>query len=76
VLTRPPPAVRPSIPPRPRPQERKAVQKQGLRVRRLNGRTGPDAIHDHHWERFYEFYLNTVDKRWGSAYLTKKFFTM
>jgi predicted N-acyltransferase len=45
-------------------------------VRRLSGRSGPDALTPRHWERFYEFYLNTVDKRWGSAYLTKQFFTM
>jgi predicted N-acyltransferase len=72
--TNPPtdPQTRPDRP----PQERKSVAKQGLRVRRLTGRTGPDALQPHHWERFHEFYLNTVDKRWGSAYLTRKFFEM
>lgn len=41
-------------------QERRAVEKQGLRVRRLSGRSGPNALQPHHWDRFYEFYLNTV----------------
>jgi uncharacterized protein len=48
------------------------VAKQGLTVRRLTGR----AITPAHWERFHRFYLNTVDKRWGSAYLTRRFFEM
>jgi len=26
------------------------------------------------WDSFYEFYLNTIDKKWGGAYLTKDFF--
>ena len=26
------------------------------------------------WDSFYQFYLNTVDKKWGGAYLTKDFF--
>ena len=45
-------------------------------MRRLTGASGPDAPKAKHWDRFYEFYLNTVDKRWGSAYLTKRFFEM
>jgi predicted N-acyltransferase len=56
----------------PSAQERKAVAKQGLTVRRLTGA----AIQPHHWDKFHEFYLNTVDKRWGSAYLTRRFFEM
>ena len=26
------------------------------------------------WDSFYEFYLSTIDKKWGGAYLTKDFF--
>lgn len=51
-------------------QERKSVSKQGLVVQRLSG----DAIQPHHWDAFHDFYLHTVDKKWGSAYLTKDFF--
>lgn len=27
-----------------------------------------------HWDQFYEFYRNTTDAKWGSAYLTREFF--
>jgi predicted N-acyltransferase len=58
-------------------QERRAVAKQGVTLRRLSGRAGArGAPGPRHWERFYEFYLSTVDKRWGTAYLTKRFFEM
>jgi len=26
------------------------------------------------WDAFYEFYLTTIDKKWGGAYLTRDFF--
>ena len=28
------------------------------------------------WDAFYRFYQSTVDRKWGSAYLTKRFFPM
>lgn len=31
-------------------------------------------IQPHHWDRFYEFYLNTIDRYDSYAYLTKEFF--
>lgn len=51
-------------------QERKSVTKQGLSVRRLLGREVTSEM----WDTFYQFYLTTVDKKWGSAYLKKDFF--
>lgn len=51
-------------------QERKSIAKQGLVVRRLTG----DAIDEQTWDAFYQFYLDTVDRKWGSAYLTRDFF--
>ncbi len=36
--------------------------------------TGSD-IRPEHWDDFYRFYLSTIDKKWGGAYLTRKFFT-
>ena len=51
-------------------KERARVSEQGLSIEVLTGDTlAPDI-----WEAFYPFYLSTVDKRWGSAYLTKRFF--
>jgi predicted N-acyltransferase len=29
-----------------------------------------------HWDAFYRFYHATVDRKWGSAYLTRRFFTL
>lgn len=28
------------------------------------------------WDAFYGFYTSTVDRKWGSAYLTRRFFTL
>lgn len=51
-------------------QERKSIEKAGLAVHRLRGGELTAA----HWDRFYEFYLSTVDRKWGNAYLTRDFF--
>jgi uncharacterized protein len=51
-------------------KERARVREQGLSLEVLTG----DALTPDLWDAFYPFYLSTVDKRWGSAYLTKRFF--
>eukprot|EP01026_Neomeris_dumetosa_P032979 TRINITY_DN2621_c0_g1_i10.p2 TRINITY_DN2621_c0_g1~~TRINITY_DN2621_c0_g1_i10.p2 ORF type:complete len:307 (-),score=34.20 TRINITY_DN2621_c0_g1_i10:295-1215(-) len=51
-------------------QERKSIAKQGLEVKVLVG----EEIKSHHWDVFYEFYLDTIDRKWGQAYLTRDFF--
>ena len=51
-------------------RERRDAQ-NGLTYHRLTG----DDIKPHHWDDFYRFYLATVDKKWGSSYLTRDFFT-
>jgi uncharacterized protein len=51
-------------------KERARVKEQGLSIEVLTG----DALTPEVWEAFYPFYRSTVDKRWGSAYLTKRFF--
>ncbi|KAK9906585.1 hypothetical protein WJX75_004542 [Coccomyxa subellipsoidea] len=51
-------------------KERRSVAKEGLSLHRL---TGAD-IKSAHWDAFYKFYLNTTDKKWGQAYLTREFF--
>ncbi len=56
-------------------RKRKQVRKErerarsGLRIRPLRGR----EITARHWDAFNTFYLATVDKRWGQAYLTRRF---
>lgn len=51
-------------------KERREVERAGLELRTL---AGPElTVAD--LEAFHPFYLATVDKRWGSAYLTRDFF--
>jgi uncharacterized protein len=51
-------------------KERARVAEQGLTLETLTGAALTPAI----WDVFYPFYRSTVDKRWGSAYLRKRFF--
>lgn len=51
-------------------KERARVAQQGLTLEALTG----DTITPDIWDVFYPFYLSTVDKRWGNAYLSKRFF--
>jgi len=51
-------------------KERSKVLGQDLTLETLTG----DRLTPEIWDSFYPFYLSTVDKRWGSAYLTKDFF--
>ena len=51
-------------------KERKKINEYGLAIERLTG----DALNVKIWDSFYEFYLSTIDKKWGGAYLTKDFF--
>lgn len=45
---------------------------EGLTIRALRGA----AIEPRHWRAFYGFYTSTVDRKWGSAYLTERFFPL
>ena len=51
-------------------KERKKINEYGLTIERLTG----EALNVKIWDSFYEFYLSTIDKKWGGAYLTKDFF--
>jgi predicted N-acyltransferase len=59
-------------------RKRKQIRKEraraleGLRIRTLRGR----EITARHWDIFHRFYLGTVDKRWGQAYLTRRFWPL
>ncbi len=35
--------------------------------------TGAD-LRPSHWDAFYEFYLDTSSRKWGTPYLTRDFF--
>ncbi|MCH8214178.1 MAG: N-acetyltransferase [Proteobacteria bacterium] len=53
-------------------RERRAVADQGIVLSTLTG----DAIAERHWDAFYGFYRDTSDRKWGSAYLTRTFFSL
>lgn len=53
-------------------RERRDALATGLEIETLTG----SALEPRHWDAFYRFYRNTVDHRWGGAYLTRSFFEL
>jgi predicted N-acyltransferase len=53
-------------------RERRDAQNCGLEFVTLRG----SEIGRREWDAFYGFYTSTVDRKWGSAYLTRRFFTL
>lgn len=53
-------------------KERREVTDLGVTCRALTGA----EIEPPHWDHFYRFYRNTSDRKWGSAYLNRSFFTL
>ena len=53
-------------------RERRDANSAGLVFHTLRGA----AIEAAHWKAFFRFYESTVDRKWGSAYLTERFFPL
>ena len=53
-------------------RERRDAQNSGLTFRTVRG----SDIGRADWRAFYRFYQATVDRKWGSAYLTERFFPL
>ncbi|MCS6892215.1 MAG: GNAT family N-acetyltransferase [Rhodovarius sp.] len=53
-------------------RERREAAESGLAIRTLCGEEIPPRL----WQAFHRFYLSTVEKRWGSAYLTARFWPL
>jgi hypothetical protein len=53
-------------------KERQKVADAGIRMVALAG----DDIKPQHWDAFYRFYTDTYDRKWGSPYLTRDFFSI
>ena len=53
-------------------RERRDANAAGLTFHALSGA----EITESHWDAFYRFYQSTVDRKWGSAYLTRRFFSL
>ena len=51
-------------------KERASIADAGVKMLALSG----DDIKPHHIDHFYAFYLSTIDRKWGGAYLTRSFF--
>lgn len=51
-------------------RERRDISDAGLSFDLLRG----EDLKTHHWDAFYDFYLATIDRKWGGAYLTRGFF--
>lgn len=52
-------------------KERKIVARAGLEIQVLTG----DEITGEHWDHFFHFYMDTGDRKWGTPYLTREFFS-
>jgi predicted N-acyltransferase len=53
-------------------RERRDANAAGLAFKILCG----DDIKPRHWDAFYRSYQATIDRKWGSAYLTREFFAL
>ncbi|PPQ34981.1 GNAT family N-acetyltransferase [Rhodopila globiformis] len=53
-------------------RERRDANAAGLAFHALSG----TEIKERHWDAFHAFYRSTVDRKWGSAYLTRSFFSL
>ncbi len=53
-------------------RERRDANAAGLTFLALTGADLTEA----RWDAFYRFYTSTVDRKWGSAYLTRRFFSL
>lgn len=60
-------------------RKRKAIRKErdgamagGLEFEILSG----DDIGEHHWDAFFSFYIDTGNRKWGTPYLTREFFSL
>ncbi|PCJ94017.1 MAG: GNAT family N-acetyltransferase [Hyphomicrobiales bacterium] len=53
-------------------KERRRALENDIEVEHV---TGSDLTEDH-WDVFFHFYLDTGDRKWGTPYLTRAFFSM
>lgn len=53
-------------------RERRDALAGGIAIETVTG----DAIRPEHWDAFFRFYRATSDRKWGEAYLTRRFFTI
>jgi predicted N-acyltransferase len=52
-------------------KERASVREAGVSFEWLTG----DEITEAHWDQFFEFYMDTGGRKWGTPYLNREFFS-
>lgn len=53
-------------------RERRGALESGVEIEWV---TGAD-IQESHWDAFYQFYVDTGNRKWGTPYLTREFFSI
>ena len=53
-------------------KERRLVAEQGVTLKALTG----NDLREEHWDAFYEYYSDTIGRKWGQPYLTRDFFSI
>ncbi|MBL6642051.1 MAG: N-acetyltransferase [PS1 clade bacterium] len=53
-------------------KERAKALENGIEVEWLTG----DTLTEAHWDAFFHFYMDTGQRKWGTPYLTRRFFSM
>jgi len=53
-------------------KERASIAKAGITMQALTGKD----IQEKHWDAFFEFYIDTGSRKWGTPYLTREFFSL
>ena len=53
-------------------KERQTMGELGIEFEQLTG----SAITEAHWDAFFAFYMDTGSRKWGSPYLTRRFFSL
>ena len=53
-------------------KERAAVEKLGFSFELISG----DDLKEQHWDSFFAFYQDTGERKWGTPYLTRSFFSL
>lgn len=53
-------------------KERRCLAENDIEIELLRG----SDIQEHHWDEYFEFYMDTADRKWGRAYLNRDFFSL
>jgi len=53
-------------------KEREQAKACGVEIEWITG----SGIKEHHWDAFFAFYMDTGNRKWGTPYLTRQFFSL